>query len=117
MSSSGGSAKRISMNGSYNTTPSWSPKKGTRVLVYTTRDGGNFDIVTKDLDSGKMTRITQKEGNNESPSFASNGRAIAFARSGGPGGSGVYIANADGTGDAVRVYKGSATSVDWGPTP
>ena len=117
MSASGGSAKRISMNGSYNTTPSWSPQKGKRIIAYTTSDGGNFDIVTKDLDSGTMTRITQNEGNNEEPSFAPNGRAIAFARSSGPGGSGVYLANADGTGDAVRVYKGSATSVDWGPAP
>jgi TolB protein len=116
VSASGGAAKRVSFNGSYNTTPTWSPRSGARVLAYTTRDGGNFDIVTLDLDSKKMTRITQDEGNNEEPSFAPNGRAIAFAstRSGAPG---VYIANADGTGKAVRVWSGSATSIDWGPTP
>ena len=66
--------------------------------------------------SGTMVRITQDEGSNEEPSFAPNGRAIAFARSGG-GGSGVYVANADGTGKAVKVWSGSATGVDWGPTP
>ena len=116
VSANGGSARRVSKNGSYNTTPTWSPVKGQRKLAYTTRDGSAYDIVTLDLDSGKMTRITQNEGTNEEPSFSPNGRAIAFASSR-PGGSGIYIANADGTGDAVRVYRGGATSVDWGPAP
>jgi TolB protein len=116
MSAKGGAAKRISMNGNYNTTPTWSPRKGSRVVAYTTRDGGRFDIVTKDLNSGKMTRITQNQGSNEEPSFSPNGRAIAFAsvRS---GGAGIYIANSDGTGTQKRIWKGWATSVDWGPTP
>jgi TolB protein len=104
------------MNGTYNTTPTWSPKKGSRVLAYTTRDGGNFDIVTLDLDTKKMTRITQNEGNNEEPSFSPNGRAIAFA-SARSGGAGVYVAPADGAGKAVKVWSGVATGVDWGPAP
>ena len=112
----GGTPKKVSKNGSYNTTPQWSPVSGQRKLVYTTSDGGAFDIVVLDLDGGKMTRITQKEGNNEEPSFAPNGRAVAFASSR-KSGSGIYIANADGTGDAKLVYRGSATSVDWGPAP
>jgi TolB protein len=116
VSASGGTAKRVSMNGNYNTTPTWSPKKGTRVLAYTTRDGGSYDIVTLDLSTKAMTRITQGQGNNEEPSFAPNGRAIAFASSR-SGGSGIYIANADGTGTARKVYAGSATGVDWGPAP
>ncbi len=36
-----------------------------------------YDIVTLDLVSGQMTRITQNEGSNEEPSFSPNGRAIA----------------------------------------
>jgi TolB protein len=116
VSAGGGSAKRVSKNGTYNTTPTWSPKKGAHVLAYTTRDSGNFDIVTLDLDSGKMTRITQDEGNNEEPSFSPNGRAIAFASTR-KGGAGIYIANSDGTGKALKVYSGGATGVDWGPVP
>jgi TolB protein len=112
----GGGAKRVSKNGSYNTTPSWSPAKGARVLAYTTRDGGAYDIVTLDLDSGKMVRITQNEGSNEEPAWSPNGRALAFARSGG-GGSGIYIAPADGQGKAVKVLSGSVTGIDWGPAP
>lgn len=113
VSAAGGKATRVSFNGNYNTTPAWSPKKGARVLAYTTRDGGRYDIVTLDLDTKKMVRITQGEGDNEEPSFSPNGRAIAFARAG----KGVFIANADGTGKAVQVWSGSATGVDWGPAP
>jgi TolB protein len=107
----GGKATRVSFNGSYNTTPAWSPRKGVRVLAYTTRDGGRYDIVSLDLETKKMVRITQGEGDNEEPSFSPNGRAIAFARSG----KGVFVANADGSGKAIAIWSGSATGVDWGP--
>jgi TolB protein len=113
VSSSGGAAQQVSKNGNYNTTPTWSPRSGKKVIAYTTRDGNNYDIVTLDLQSGQMVRVTQGEGNNEEPAFSPNGRAIAFARAG----QGVFIANADGTGKAVKVWSGSATGVDWGPAP
>ncbi len=113
VSSGGGGATQVSFNGSYNTTPTWSPAKGKQVIAYTTRDGGTYDIVTLDLSTKTMTRITQSQGSNEEPSFSPNGRAIAFARAG----QGVFIANADGTGTATKVWSGSATGVDWGPSP
>lgn len=113
VSASGGTARQVSFNGSYNTTPTWSPRAGKHIIAYTTRDGGVYDIVTLDLDTKAATRITQNEGSNEEPAFAPNGRAIAFARAG----QGVFIANADGTGKAVKVWSGSATGIDWGPAP
>lgn len=116
MSADGSGQRRVSMNGNYNTSPSWNPRKGTRQLAYTTRADKTFDIVTLDLANSKYTRITQGEGVNEEPSWAPNGRAIAFASTR-PGGAGVYVANSDGTGDAIRVWSGTGTSVDWGPTP
>ena len=113
VSASGGGATQVSFNGSYNTTPTWSPKPGKHIIAYTTRDGGTYDIVTLDLDTKQMTRITQNEGSNEEPAFSPNGRAIAFARAG----QGVFLANADGTGKATKIWSGSATGVDWGPAP
>lgn len=113
VSSSGGAARQVSFNGSYNTTPTWSPRPGKHIIAYTTRDGGTYDIVALDLDAKSSTRITQSEGSNEEPAFSPNGRAIAFARAG----QGVFIANADGSGKAVKVWSGSATGIDWGPAP
>ena len=113
VSAGGGTPTQVSFNGNYNTTPTWSPAKGKHIIAYTTRDGGTYDIVTLDLDTKLMTRITQNEGQNEEPAFSPNGRAIAFARAG----QGVFIANADGTGKATKVWSGSATGVDWGPAP
>ena len=56
------------------------------------------------------------DGNNEEPAFSPNGRVIAFA-SRRRSGAGIYLANADGTGKQVRVFKGDATEIDWGPLP
>jgi TolB protein len=109
----GGAARQVSFNGSYNTTPTWSPKAGKHIIAYTTRDGGTYDIITLDLDTKTPTRITQNEGSNEEPAFSPNGRAIAFARAG----QGVFITNADGTGKAVTLWSGAATGIDWGPAP
>jgi TolB protein len=111
--SAGGAAKQVSFNGSYNTTPTWSPKPGKHIIAYTTRDGGTYDVVTLDLDTSATTRVTQGEGSNEEPSFSPNGRAIAFARAG----QGVFIGSADGSGKAVKVWSGAATGIDWGPAP
>ena len=116
MNADGSNQRRVSFNGPYNTSPVWSPRDGARVLAYTTRDQGNFDIVTLDLDSRDMVRITQGQGNNEEPAWAPNGRAIAFS-SRRPAGAGIYIANADGTGPAVRIWGGIGTSPSWGPMP
>jgi TolB protein len=116
VSASGGTPKKVSSNGSYNTTPTWSPRSGARVLAYTTRDGGKYDIVTLDLATSAMTRVTQGDGNNEEPSFSPDGRMVAFAKSGGSG-SGVWLARADGTGTATKVWSGSAAGVDFGPAP
>jgi TolB protein len=110
---SGGTPRQVSFNGSYNTTPTWMPKAGKHVIAYTTREGSTYDIVTLDIDTKTMTRITQNEGSNEEPAFSPNGKAIAFARAG----QGVFIASADGTGKAVKVWSGSATGIDWGPAP
>jgi TolB protein len=113
VSASGGAAKQVSFNGNYNTTPIWSPKRDKHVIAYTTRDGGQYDIVTIDIDSKKMTRITQNEGQNEEPAFSPNGRVIAYARQG----IGIFLANADGTGSSTKGWSGNATGVDWGPAP
>lgn len=114
----GSNVKRVSSTGNFNQTPSWNPAKGARQLAYTIRDdsSGRADVVTLDLATGKTVRVTQGQGDNEEPTWAPNGRVLAWSsvRS---GGSGIYVGNADGTGAQLLVYKGSTTSPDWGPAP
>jgi TolB protein len=118
MNADGSGQKRVSTVSSYNQTPAWNPRPGTRQLAYTIIDDGSgrYDIVAHDLTTGKLTRVTQNQGNNEEPTWAPGGRVIAFASTR-PGGTGLYLANADGTGEQRLVYKGSVTSPDWGPVP
>jgi TolB protein len=118
MGADGSNQKRVSTVGNYNQTPAWNPRKGTRQLAYTARDDASNrnDIVTIDLATGKMVRITQNQGNNEEPTWSPNGRVIAFSSTRSTG-TGIYLANADGTGEQTLVWKGSADSVDWGPVP
>jgi TolB protein len=118
MAADGSGQKRVSTTGNFNQTPAWNPKKGTRQLAYTIRDDstGRSDVVTLDLTSGKAVRVTQGQGDNEEPTWAPNGRVLAWSsvRS---GGTGIYIGNADGTGAQRLIWKGSGTSPDWGPAP
>jgi TolB protein len=118
MNADGSGQKRVSTVSSFNQTPAWSPRPGVRQLAYTIIDDGSgrYDIVTHDLATGKLVRVTQNQGANEEPTWAPGGRVIAFASSRATG-SGLYLANADGTGEQRLVYKGSVTSPDWGPVP
>ena len=116
MKADGSGVRRVTTVGKHNQTPAWCPVPGKRVIAYTARDdaSGHFDIVTLDLDSGQLTRITQNQGNNEEPTWSPNCRVIAFASSR-DGASGIYLANADGTGKQRRIYRTWATAPDWGP--
>jgi TolB protein len=118
MGADGSNQRKVSTVGTFNQTPAWSPRRGARVIAYTTRDdtSSRFDIITVDLAGGQAIRITQNQGDNMEPTWAPNGRVIAFTSTRAAG-SGIYLANADGTGEQRLVYKGSANSPDWGPLP
>jgi TolB protein len=117
MGADGSNQRRVSMVGSENQTPAWCPRKGVRVLAYTAKDDstGKYDVVTIDLGSGKLTRITQNQGNNEEPTWSPNGRVLAFYSVRAGTGAGIYLANGDGTGEQKLVFKGEGRSPDWSP--
>jgi TolB protein len=72
----GGNVERITFNGSYNISPAISPEG--RTLAYVTRNGNGFKLMVMDLASGTPVSITDTV-DDESPSFAPNGRLIIFA--------------------------------------
>ncbi len=118
MNADGSGQKKVSTQGNYDQTPSWNPRKGTHQLAFTIGDDatGQNDVVTLDLDSGTVVRITQGQGNNEEPTWSPNGRVLAWSSTR-SGGAGIYLGNADGTGTQRLVVKGAMGSPDWGPVP
>ncbi len=111
MSSGGGGAARVTKKGSYNQTPDWSPGEGEygQWIAYAGRDGSRFDIFAVNVKTGKLKRMTQGSGRNTDPTWAPDGRLIAFSSSRG----GITIANEDGN-NQIQVMR-AGTTPDWGP--
>jgi TolB protein len=73
---SGGNAERVTFNGSYNISPALSPDG--RTLAYINRNASAFRLTTLDLSNGIVQTLSDTV-DDESPSFAPNGRLIVFA--------------------------------------
>jgi TolB protein len=110
---SSGAVERVSFDGNYNTTPRHAPDG--KSFAFLKRDGNRFNIAVQDLASRQVQVLTQG-GNDESPSFAPNGRMILYAS--GQGGRGILAAvSSDGR---VKQRLSSAVGGDvrepaWGP--
>jgi TolB protein len=60
--------------------PTWSPAPYNEI-AYAARTGPGNDIKIMELATGQIRQLTFGEGTNESPSFAPNGRHLAFSSS------------------------------------
>jgi TolB protein len=112
MAADGSGQRRVTRQGNYNQTPKWIPRKDSPPLVaFTARDNNLvYDIFTVDVDTGNIARITQGHGSNRSPTWAPDGRALAYESSRG----GIWISTADGRTEK-QVYTGNATTPAWSP--
>ncbi len=72
----GGAAERITFSGSYNISPALSADGKT--LAYINRQGSALRLTTLELASGTVRTLTDTV-NDESPSFAPNGRLLVYA--------------------------------------
>jgi TolB protein len=71
-----GRAERVTFKGSYNISPALSPDGS--VLAYVAREGNAFRVTTMELSSGTI-RTVSDTNDDESPSFAPNGRLLVYA--------------------------------------
>lgn len=109
MSSSGGGSRRLTFAGNYNQEPDWCPRPDCPLVAFTGRDeAGVFDIFTVNVQNGEITRLTQGQGSNRSPSWARDGNLIVFSSSRG----GLWITTADGLGQK-QIYSGRAETPAW----
>jgi len=92
MASTGGEAKRITFEGGYNVSPHISPDG--KLLTYVKQDAKGFRIAVQDLATGQVQTLSETT-QDESPSFAPNGRMILYATNIGGKGS-LAAVSADG---------------------
>jgi len=108
------SAKRLTFQGTYNQTPDWSAR-GDKI-AFTARDERNvFDVFVVDVNTQKIDRITQDQGNNEEPSWAPNGRLLVFSSTR-SGSAQLWVSNPDGSVQKqITREGGELTTPSWGP--
>jgi TolB protein len=117
MDADGLNLTRISLRGSYNAEPAWSPSMEFSEIAYASRvQGAVFDIVIHDLLTKQIRQITGERGLNESPSWAPNGRHLAFASTR-TGDSQIFTVNRDGSNIRQLTFEGMSTTPSWGPAP
>ncbi|MDR2876177.1 MAG: Tol-Pal system beta propeller repeat protein TolB [Methylobacillus sp.] len=74
----GGEVTRVTYEGGYNVSPALSPDG--KLLTYVRRENGKFRLAQQDLATGQV-QLLSDTGEDESPSYAPNGRQILYATS------------------------------------
>lgn len=112
MAARGGAAQRVTFTGSYNISPAISPDG--KSLAYISRVGGAFRLHLMELASGNTVAVTESSSD-ESPSFAPNGRLIAYAATI-QGRENLMTTTLDGrVKTRLAGQSGEIREPDWGP--
>ncbi len=79
MDNEGLNVRRLTTLGNYNDGCAWNPSKQYSEVAYTSRIEGGFEIAVVDLASRNVRQITEGRGSCEYPTWAPNGRHLAFS--------------------------------------
>ena len=112
MAANGGDAKRLTFEGSYNVSPQFSPDG--KSFTFIQRSAGRFNVAVQDIETGQVQVLTDS-AQDESPSFAPNGKMVLYATE--IGGRGILAAvSSDGrTKQRLSVQSGDVREPAWGP--
>ncbi|QJD92226.1 Tol-Pal system protein TolB [Duganella dendranthematis] len=112
MNPDGGDAKRVTFGGAYNISPRISADGKT--LAYISRRDNNFQLYVLDLASSQELRLSDTT-NDESPSFAPNGKYIMYATQAGSRKS-LAVVSVDGrVKQRLTTQAGNIKEPTWGP--
>jgi TolB protein len=108
----GGDPQRVTFEGAYNVSPRFSPDGKSLAMIR--NDGGKFRVALQDLGSGQV-QLLSDGSQDESPSFAPNGRVILYAtRSSGRGA--LAAVSVDGrVKQRLNESGGDIREPAWGP--
>ena len=111
MSPQGGEPQRVTFEGAYNVSPRLSPDG--KQLAFIRRDGGKFQVAVQELSSGQV-QVLSDSVQDESPSFAPNGRLIIYATN--VNNKGVLsVVSSDGKVKQRLSETGDVREPAWGP--
>ncbi len=115
MDNEGLNVRRLTTLGNYNDACAWNPSKQYSEVAYTSRIEGGFEIAVLDLASRSVRQISEGRGCCEYPTWAPNGRHLAFScnRSGS-----WQLSVADREGRQMTTLSagpGNNVQPDWGP--
>lgn len=108
----GGQAQRVTFEGSYNVSPHFSPDG--KSFVFVQRNGGQFHVAVQDLASGQVQVLTDTP-QDESPSFAPNGKMIIYATEIGRRGVLAAVSSDGRVKQRLSVQAGDVREPAWGP--
>ena len=115
MDANGSNVRRLTFDGSYNTSPAWSPDG--RWIAYQCRVGMQFDIWLIDPEGDVNLPLVSHPRSDETPSWSPDSRKIAFSSTR-RGSADIYVVESSG-GHLERLTRstGDDTSPSWGPHP
>lgn len=112
MTIDGTEPQRMTFNGSYNISPRVSPDG--RTLAYVSRRDGRFQLHALDLASGQELRLSEGP-NDESPSFAPNGRYLMYATESARRGTLAAVSSDGRVRYRLTTQAGDVRESTWGP--
>ena len=107
----GAGLRRITFE-SYCDRPTWSPSPYNEI-AYASLTGPGYDIKVVDLATNEVRQLTFGQGTNESPSYAANGRHLAFSSTRGSGNKQIFVIGRDGRGLRQVTFLGNNEMPSW----